>query len=107
MIRILYDFKTARGAVKMVKLDNGEVWDLKGECSRCGECCENLKMPLKEIAGENGKCIKLEYETQNGEKMAKCTAPYETRPNFCALYPRDPYEKLYENCTFAWVRLNG
>lgn len=105
MTRILVDFtETTRGNVKLVKLKN-ETWALHGECSRCGECCKTGGMPLKEIADKNGRCIKLDFEFQNGKKMAKCTAPYESRPAFCFLYPRDPYAKLNEGCAFKWERL--
>lgn len=101
---ITVDFsKTLRGHI--VKYENkGEVWYLGGECKRCGECCQSANMPLKEIANKKGKCKKLEFETQNGVKMAKCTAPYESRPAFCFLYPRDPYAKLNKKCGFFWKR---
>ena len=73
---------------------NGEEWLIKGYCSRCGVCCEKLK------------CKELKYETQNGEKLAVCKIR-ETRPWYCMLYPRDPYDPLPEECSFEWERVNG
>jgi hypothetical protein len=105
-MRILLDFKTTRGNVKLVRLDNGETWSLDGECNRCGVCCELMKMPLKAIATRKGKCKKLKYETQNGEKISVCTI-MESRPSFCMLYPNNPYEPLYEECSFRWELLSG
>jgi len=105
-MRILVDFNIARGQIKLVKLDNGETWELKGECNRCGVCCEQLKMPLKEISDRKGRCKKLKYETQNGERLAVCKIMV-SRPAFCLLYPKDPYDPLYEECSFSWEKISG
>ena len=101
---IKLEYSHPRGEVSQVELDNGEVWNLKGECNRCGKCCEKVKMTLPEFAKEDGTCKHLSYETENGVKQAKCAIMW-ARPIFCALYPRDPYEKLPDECSYSWEKI--
>ena len=92
--------------VKRVKLDNGEEWDLIGECSRCGDCCENINvdsLPILQPA-INGKCKFMYYEIVNGERLCSCKAQ-RFKPDDCSLYPYDPHNKLYENCSYEWKRV--
>lgn len=103
-MKVLVDFEQPRGEVKRVILDNGEEWILEGECNRCGECCEQTKMPLKDLQNKEGGCKYFSYETVNGEKLGKCEIMWY-RPAFCMLYPRDPYEPLTPNCSYRWKRV--
>ena len=80
--------------IKVVRLENNEVWKLHGECNRCGVCCEKLK------------CEKLKYESQNGKRISVCTIR-ETRYWYCMLYPRDPYDPLPKECSFKWEKISG
>lgn len=93
-------------SVRKVYLDNGEKWNLKGECNRCGVCCEEMKMPVFEFADRKGKCKKVKYETLNGEKVATCRILW-SRPAACLLYPKDPYEELPKECSYTWKKISG
>lgn len=105
MIIVVY-FNHPRGSVKEVKLDNGEIWLLYGECFRCGECCKKTKMIIKEFQDKNGYCKHFSYESINGKKVGRCAIMW-SRPAFCLLYPRDPYDKLHEGCAYKWELVNG
>ncbi len=103
MFNILINFDHPRGTVKEVELENGEKWKLVGECNRCGECCKDL-MPLQDFQKEDGTCKHFSYETVNGERLGKCGVMW-ARPAFCLIYPRDPKEKLPDECSFSWERV--
>jgi hypothetical protein len=92
-------------SVREVTLDN-EKWRLIGECNRCGQCCEEMRMFIPEFANKNGGCKKLYYETLNGEKVASCDILW-SRPAGCLMYPRDPYEELPEKCSYKWEKVSG
>ena len=64
---------------------------LKGECKRCGQCCEKRK------------CPHLKFETLDGTKQASCSI-YRERPVGCALWPMKD-DKLPEDCGFWWEKL--
>lgn len=86
-----------------VTLKNGEIWKLEGECNRCGDCCEHINIP--ELVRDTGQgCKHLSYETWDGKEVSSCNI-YWIRPCFCALYPRDPNEELFPNCSYKWVRV--
>jgi len=95
--------ESSRGSIKEYSR-NGEVWVLEGECNMCGVCCERAKMPVKEYQKEDGYCKHLIHETRDGEKIGRCGI-FEGRPVWCFLYPRDPYDKLHEECSFKWKRV--
>jgi hypothetical protein len=105
-MKILVDFKNSRGNVIIIKLDNGEVWKLHGECNRCGMCCDVYKMLIPEFSNGSGGCNKLYYENVDGKKLASCEILW-SRPAGCLLYPRDPYEELPEKCSFTWEKVSG
>jgi len=102
--KINLDFSHPRGNIRMVELDNGEIWELDGECNRCGLCCEKTKMPIVEFQNDNGGCKYFKYETVNGEKLGKCNIMW-TRPAFCMLYPSDPHDPLPDECSYKWKRI--
>ena len=104
-MKILVEYTQPRGDVKKVYLDDGTAWELKGECKRCGKCCESI-IPPQHLDDGNGRCKMLSYETQNGVHMAKCGI-MEQRPWFCFVYPRDPYDPLLEGCGYRWVKVEG
>jgi hypothetical protein len=95
-----------RGKVDLVRLENGEVWQLNGECNRCGQCCEDMYIDVPEFDNGNHRCNKLRYEKVNGERLAACDIVWN-RPAGCLLYPRDPYDKLPEKCSFEWEKISG
>jgi len=102
-MQILLDYSHPRGFVKQVTLDNGEVWALEGECNRCGACCERNLAPGM-FRNDNGSCSKLSYETVNAQRVAACGVMW-SRPIGCAVYPRDPLEPLYPECSYQWVKV--
>ena len=102
-MKILIDYANPRGTVKQVEID-GELWELLGECSRCGKCCVESNMPVKDFQNEEGKCKHFSYEVENDIKVGKC-AIHWGRPAFCMLYPRDPYAELNGGCSFKWKRI--
>ena len=93
-----------RTAVRKAILENGEVWELTGECNRCGQCCEQTKMPVPELRNPDGSCKKYTRETENGIQQGKCNIMW-SRPYWCAIYPRDPHEKLHDKCSYIWKRI--
>ena len=101
--RIEIYYADPRGTVKVVTLDNGEIWDLTGECNRCGQCCEQTEMPVPEFKNPDGSCKKYSREIENGQDLGKCNIMWG-RPYFCAVYPRHPHETLHEKCSFKWER---
>lgn len=103
---ILLNFCDSHGFIKMIKLESGEVWRLKGECNRCGQCCEEMKMFIPEFSTPEGGCNKLSYENVNGERKAVCAISW-CKPAGCIMYPRDPYDKLPEKCSYEWEKISG
>ncbi len=103
MNKILIEFDHPRGTVREVTLDNGEKWNLLGECNRCGECCKDVNMVLPEFQKEDGTCKHFSYESVNGEKLGACGVIW-ARPSFCLIYPRDPRDPLPEKCSHSWER---
>jgi len=103
-MRILTDYEDPRGAVVQVEI-NGEVWKLVGECNRCGACCEKTKMVIEEFQKEDGTCKHFSFESIDGKKLGKCAIMWG-RPAFCMLYPRNPYEKLHDECSYSWERVS-
>ena len=101
-LKILIEFSHPRGTVKEVEV-HGEKWILHGECNRCGVCCEQAKMPVKEYRTKSGGCNKLSYEMVDSERLAKCSVMW-CRPAWCIFYPRDPYEELPKECSFKWEK---
>ena len=102
-LKILTDYADPRGTVLQVEI-NGELWKLNGECNRCGACCEKTKMMIKEFQKEDGTCKHFSFETVDGNKLGKCAIMW-ARPAFCMLYPRNPYEKLDDECSYSWERI--
>ena len=105
-MKILIDFTHSRGVTESVTLENGEQWILKGECNRCGQCCEEVNMFIEEFKTDCGKCNKLFYETVDGKRVSACSILW-SRPAGCLIYSRDPYEALPEKCSFEWEKIDG
>lgn len=103
---LTFEYSQMHGNVKIVELENGEKWKLHGECNRCGMCCEKIPAHLHPfLAKESGEgCRFLTYEKLNGENLAKCEAVF-CKPGPCLIYPRDPYEGLFEECSYSWERI--
>ena len=93
---VLINFDHPRGSVKQVLLDNGEVWNLEGECNRCGDCCKEQKMWIEIYKNKDGTCNQYFEEKVNGKVLGSCKIMWG-RPAGCLFYPRDPYEKLSAN----------
>ena len=103
-MKVLLDFTHPRGSIDTVELENGEVWKLEGECTRCGICCGKTKMPIVEFQNKERGCKHFCYETVNGEKLGKCNIIW-TRPAFCMMYPNEPNEPLPEECGYKWKKV--
>lgn len=102
MFEITFKIEQPSAEVAIVKLDNGEVWKRNGYCNRCGMCCDNIK---GDLAKENSNdCKHQKHENLNDEKVSVCKI-YWTRPYQCAVYPFDPYDELYEKCSYSWERV--
>lgn len=101
-MKCIVNFENPRGYVEQVELDNGEVWRVEGYCNRCGECCHSTVPPL--YRNEEGGCRFLVYENVDGHRVSRCET-YFDRPMGCALYPKDPYAKLPDKCSYNWVRV--
>jgi len=102
--KILLDFTHPRGSIRTIEKD-GKKWELKGECNRCGLCCERSKMPIVEFQKEDKTCKHFSYETVDGKKLGKCAIMWH-RPAFCLLYPHDPDDPLIEECGYWWEEVN-
>ena len=102
MVDISIEYRHPIGNVRKVIKENGEVWELEGECNRCGQCCEEIITPF--LAEREKGCKYLGCEIINGVKMSKCDIIWE-RPFFCILYPLRPSEDLYEKCSYKWKRV--
>jgi hypothetical protein len=85
----------AKGSVLRVLLNNGETWAVKGECLRCGKCCER------------GTCLSYKHEILNEKYVAKCEAQW-SKPWQCKMFPTNPYDKreLIEGCGYSWEKIN-
>ena len=92
-IRVILGCRGSEVWVEKVGLNNGEVWQIKGECSRCGKCCMR------------GVCQSLDFESLNGKKVAKCTSQW-SKPWLCKIYPMNPYEELWDTCTYKWEKIS-
>lgn len=103
-IKAEIDYNHSFGVVRKVTLPNGEQWNLNGICNRCGDCCLNMKIPMPEFNDENGLCKYIGWETVDGERLCKCNTSW-CKPADCILYPIDPYDELYENCSYEWERV--
>ena len=64
---------------------------LKGECNRCGACCERLK------------CEHLKHETLDYVPRAVCSI-YNKRPVWCAIWPQID-DDLPHGCGFHWEKM--
>jgi hypothetical protein len=107
VVKVHLNYKSLNADVVMVELSNGEQWILKGYCNRCGVCCDNVNAqdhPF--MAKENGEpgCKWNKYETLNGERVSTCLA-MTCKPGPCQIYPRDPYEELFPECSYEWERI--
>jgi len=90
-LRISIDSK---GNVLEVELNNGERWKVKGECLRCGKCCER------------GVCQSYDHEVLNGKVVAKCSAQWG-KPWQCKIFPTNPYDEKErpEGCGYNWEKI--
>lgn len=92
-VKVILGCKGSQVWVEEVELNNGEIWRVEGECSRCGKCCER------------GICQSYDHEVLNGKRIAKCNAQW-SKPWQCKIYPMNPYEDLTEGCTYKWRKIN-
>lgn len=102
-MKVTINYVHPRGKIERVELD-GEIWELEGECNRCGECCEKTQMPIEEFRNKNGMCKYYCTEIINGELMGRCDIMWN-RPAFCMMYPSDPHYELHKKCGFKWKRI--
>jgi len=83
--------------------ENGVVYTVEGQCSRCGQCCMNPKYAYG-FDSEPGRCSKLEYQTVNGVVCYNCTI-YDRRPVCCFLGPNELEDLIVnDKCTFKFVK---
>lgn len=84
----------AKGNVLRVLLNNGETWQLKGKCLRCGNCCKKRT------------CEHYSREILNGINVATCVAQLKgIKPWFCQIYPDNPMVKLIDGCGYSWEKI--
>ena len=81
--------------IKQVTLTNNQVWELQGNCIRCGACC--LKM--------NNKCKDHYIENVNDKKISSCRNIWD-RLFKCSIFPRNPLDNLEESCGYRWERIS-
>lgn len=84
-----------KGNVIWVRLNNNEVWELRGECLRCGQCCSG-----------NG-CKSYSTEILNGIEVGKCLENW-AKPWQCKIFPTNPYDlkEKFDNCGYSWERIS-
>jgi hypothetical protein len=87
---IVLKCKGPSGHPLRVTTEEGEVWQVEGECHQCGKCCHG--------------CINLKAETLNGKKLNVCSVYWE-RPARCLIWPYDPSASLEEGCGYSWKRI--
>ena len=100
------------GKIKKVKDENGEWWELHGECNRCGECCNRKLVPefndnweCNLMRDTNGASHSALYkESVDGKTVYGCKLQF-VKPWQCVMYPRDPHEKLFPSCSYSWEKL--
>ena len=68
---------------------------LRGECSKCGECC---RMPGVPYPDYEKKCCRYLSRKHSGDGMIFICNIYPVRPIGCALWP-EVIDKLPEECT--------
>jgi len=93
-MKILFNWTYPNGNAEEAYLDNGEVWALKGECRKCGACCDPM-------ACGHLKSEKFTNEEGITSDQRVCDIAW-CKPGRCLLYPFDPYDKLNESCGFTW-----
>lgn len=97
--------------IDTVRLDNGEVWALDGECNMCGDCCKGWGSPqiIQRLAPERSAacpdCIELVRNVDFfGVETFRCQS-YPYRPYPCAIWPADPHQPLPEKCSYRWRKV--
>lgn len=91
-----------RQVTKVVK--DGTTFLLKGECLKCGQCCDGLaNCPSAATYTGNADADKpfLEEQTLDGETVYLCKVQWN-KPYPCKIYPSDPDEPLDERCGYYW-----
>jgi len=76
-----------------VTLPNSEVWEINGECGRCGACCRTLG--CTHVVGDM---------VIDGVVKSSCGI-YWIRPANCLIYPVDPRVDLEPTCGYWWRRV--
>lgn len=104
---IIIKYHSPNTRIEKVILDNGEEWILKGECNRCGMCCDDMPSKYHPYIAKRGKGkgCRFEYkEVLDNVKVSACKT-YWCKPECCTLFPNDPHEDLYEECSYEWERV--
>lgn len=97
------DFEYPAGHVRTVVIDD-EIWNLEGECNRCGACCDGPDYWRDAVTN---RCQKLRQETDEHGMVTHHCSVYWSRPFTCLLYPFNPHDPLPDECSFHWVRVHG
>ena len=101
------------GRVYQAQDQNGEWWTLKGECCRCGECCDHSLVEgyedrwkcnfMRSPGGKTDDASALYQEVVDGEMIYGCKLHF-SKPWGCRIYPSDPDEKLFPSCSYSWEK---
>lgn len=68
-----YDNDTGQATVLGFYDEEGNMYMIEGECTRCGQCC-------------NSRCNHLIKETIDGKEIYSCSI-YQMRPMICGTWP--------------------
>ena len=103
------------GRIKQVQDKNGDWWVLKGDCNRCGECCQDRICPngtgkwqcnfMRAPIGSQEQGQSALYSEVVDDKLVYGCKLSFSKPWECKIYPHDPLEELYPSCSYKWEKL--